>query len=60
MEKTRINLANPQELLEIPGFHQDESDTIVRHRTAHGEEITAHRDAAVTEPITDRTRNYYA
>jgi DNA uptake protein ComE-like DNA-binding protein len=36
MEKTRINLANPQELLEIPGLHQAESDTIVRHRVAHG------------------------
>jgi DNA uptake protein ComE-like DNA-binding protein len=36
MEKTRINLANPQELLEIPGLHQAETDTIVRHRTVHG------------------------
>jgi hypothetical protein len=36
MEKTRINLANPQELLEIPGLHQGDSDTIVRHRAAHG------------------------
>ena len=36
MEKTRINLANPQELLEIPGLHQDESDTIIRYRAAHG------------------------
>ena len=32
----RINLANPQELLEIPGLHQAERDTIVRHRTTHG------------------------
>ena len=36
MEKTRINLANPEELLEIPGLHQAESDTIIRHRVAHG------------------------
>jgi DNA uptake protein ComE-like DNA-binding protein len=36
MERTRINLANPQELLEIPGLHQAERDTIVRHRGAHG------------------------
>ena len=36
MEKTRINLANPQELLEIPGLHQADSDTIIRHRVAHG------------------------
>jgi DNA uptake protein ComE-like DNA-binding protein len=33
---TRINLANPQELLEIPGLHQAESDAIVRHRAVHG------------------------
>jgi len=36
MEKTRINLANPQELLEIPGLHEGGSDTIVRHRAEHG------------------------
>jgi DNA uptake protein ComE-like DNA-binding protein len=36
MEKTRINLANPQELLEIPGLRQTESDAIIRHRVAHG------------------------
>ena len=36
MGKTRINLANPQELLEIPGLHQAEGDTIVRHRAEHG------------------------
>ena len=36
MGKTRITLANPQELLEIPGLHQAEGDTIVRHRAAHG------------------------
>jgi DNA uptake protein ComE-like DNA-binding protein len=33
---TRINLANPQELLEILGVGQAEADTIVRHRAAHG------------------------
>jgi DNA uptake protein ComE-like DNA-binding protein len=36
MDKTRINLANPQELLELPGVHQAESDAIVRHRAQHG------------------------
>jgi hypothetical protein len=36
MVKTRINLANHQELLEIPGLHQAESDAIIRHRAAHG------------------------
>ena len=36
MDKIRINLSNPQELLEVPGLHQAEIDTIVRHRVAHG------------------------
>ena len=36
MEKIRINLANPQELLEIPGLHRAGSDTVARHRAAHG------------------------
>ena len=36
MEKTRINLANPQELLEIPGLHEAARDMVVRHRVAHG------------------------
>ena len=36
MDKTRINLANPQELLEIPGIHQAAGDAIVRHRAQHG------------------------
>lgn len=34
--KTRINLANPQELLELPGIHQAEGDAIVHHRVLHG------------------------
>ena len=36
MEKIRINLANPQELLELPGLHQAAGDAIVRHRAQHG------------------------
>ena len=32
MDMTRINLANPQELLELPGIHQAAGDAIVRHR----------------------------
>ena len=36
MDKTRINLANPQELLELPGIHQAAGDAIVRHRVEHG------------------------
>jgi DNA uptake protein ComE-like DNA-binding protein len=36
MHKTRINLANPQELLELPGIHQAAGDAIVQHRVQHG------------------------
>jgi len=36
MHKTRINLANPQELLELPGMRQAEADAIIRHRAQHG------------------------
>lgn len=36
MEKTRINQANPQELLEIPGIDPADRDAIVRHRSEHG------------------------
>ena len=36
MDKTRINLANPQELLELPGIDQAAGDAIVRHRGQHG------------------------
>ena len=36
MEKIRINLANPQELLELPGLHEAGGDAIVRHRAEHG------------------------
>ena len=36
MGRTRINLANPQELLEISGIHQAGGDAIVRHRAQHG------------------------
>jgi DNA uptake protein ComE-like DNA-binding protein len=36
MDKTRINLANPQELLELTGIQQAAVDAIVRHRAEHG------------------------
>src|SRR3989442_1064635 len=36
MDKTRINLANPMELLELPGMNQARSGAIVRHRPEHG------------------------
>jgi len=36
MDKTRINTANPQELLEIPGVDTTGRDAILRHRAEHG------------------------
>jgi hypothetical protein len=36
MDMTRINLANPQELLEMPEIHRAAGDAIVRHRGQHG------------------------
>ena len=37
MDKTRINLAKPQELLELPGnIDQVAIDAAVRHRAEHG------------------------
>ena len=34
--KIRVNIANPQELLEIPGLDQTQADAIVRFRSEHG------------------------
>ena len=36
MHQIRINLANPQELGEIPGLDSARMDRIVRHRAEHG------------------------
>jgi helix-hairpin-helix protein len=36
MNRTRINLANPDELLEIPGIDRAQADAILRHRAQHG------------------------
>jgi DNA uptake protein ComE-like DNA-binding protein len=36
MGKTRINLAHPQELLEIPEFDPMRVEAVVRHRVEHG------------------------
>lgn len=36
MVKTRINLANAQELLEIPGVDTPRGDAIMRHRARSG------------------------
>jgi DNA uptake protein ComE-like DNA-binding protein len=34
--KVRVNLANPLELLELPGVSPEQVDTIVQFRTQHG------------------------
>lgn len=34
--KVRINLANPQELLELPGLRPEQADAIVKFRSQHG------------------------
>ncbi len=36
MTKIRVNLANHDELLEIPGLVQTDADAIVRFRNQHG------------------------
>lgn len=36
MYKVRVNLANPLELLEIPGIDSAQADAIVRFRSEHG------------------------
>ncbi len=36
MDKTRINLANSQELLEIPGIDRSKRDVILLHRSQSG------------------------
>lgn len=35
-QRIRVNIANPQELLEVPGLRPDEADAIVRYRVEHG------------------------
>jgi DNA uptake protein ComE-like DNA-binding protein len=36
MSRVRVNLANPQELLEIPGLAPEQASAIVRYRVEHG------------------------
>jgi DNA uptake protein ComE-like DNA-binding protein len=36
MTKVRVNLANPLELLELPGMSPEQVETLVRFRTEHG------------------------
>ena len=50
--KMRINLANPQELLEIPGLLIAGRDNLVRHRAAHGPISSAEELGRVIFPLT--------
>ena len=52
MHKTRINLANPQELLELPGLLHAGRDNIVRHRAEHGPISDAEELTRVLWPLT--------
>lgn len=52
MPKVRINLANPQELLEIPGLAPEQARAIVRHRAEHGPIVDAVQLAQVLGGIT--------
>jgi len=36
MHRVRVNLANPQELLEIPGIQRMQAEAIVKYRAEHG------------------------
>jgi hypothetical protein len=55
MDKTRINIANPQELLEIPGIDTAGRDAILRHRAEHGLIRSADELARVVgRPAVDR------
>ena len=36
MDRIRLNLANPQELFEIPGIKRDEVEAIIKFRAEHG------------------------
>ena len=41
MDKIRINLANPQELCELPGLDTAKRDAILRHRQENGPIVDA-------------------
>ena len=47
MSTIRVNLANHDGLLEIPGFTREQADAIVRFRNAHGPIKDASQLAAV-------------
>ncbi len=41
MGRIRVNLANPQELLEIPSIERAEADAIIKFRAEHGPIVDA-------------------
>ena len=47
MSKVTVNLANPQELLEIPGLAPEQASAIIRHRAEHGPIVDAAQLAQV-------------
>ena len=56
--KVRINLANTQELLELPGLGPAQAAAIVRFRSEHGPIKDAHQLATILSgfPLTDALR----
>ena len=56
--KVRINLANAQELLELPGLGPAQVAAIVRFRSEHGPIKDAHQLATILSgfPLTDALR----
>jgi competence ComEA-like helix-hairpin-helix protein len=45
--KVRVNLANPLELLELPGIGQQEAEAILKFRAEHGPIRDAEQLAAI-------------
>ncbi len=52
MSKVRVNLANPQELLEIPGLDPQQANAIIRFRVEHGPILDATQLGRVLGGIT--------
>jgi Helix-hairpin-helix motif len=45
--KVRVNLANPLELLELPGVSTQDADAILRYRAEHGPILDEYQLAAL-------------
>jgi predicted DNA-binding helix-hairpin-helix protein len=56
--KVRVNLANEQELLEVPGFGPAEAAAIIRFRSEHGPIVGAEQLATILKgfPLDDAQR----